>query len=123
MTTSPSKPRVHQTIEERVEELLGRLTLEEKAGLLFQAITLTEPQCVPEQDGDPLLPGMLYDLVVNRHITHVNLLNVADPATQARWKNARGRARGADRSRYPGHGVERPAERRSPARRRVPLGR
>ncbi len=31
---------------------------------------------------------MLYDLVVNRRITHVNLLNVADPATQARWKNA-----------------------------------
>lgn len=75
-------------LHDRVEDLLGRLTLEDKAGLMFQAMVPVETDCLPAHDGEPLRPGLMHDLVVNRHITHVNLMTAPDPATLARWKNA-----------------------------------
>ena len=55
---------------------------------MFQAMVPVETDCLPAHDGEPLQPGLMHDLVVNRHITHVNLMTVPDPAALARWKNA-----------------------------------
>ncbi|RKT87708.1 beta-glucosidase [Saccharopolyspora antimicrobica] len=75
-------------IAERVEDLLSRMTLEEKAGQLFHPGTLMN------DDGTLLeesMPGYgmaaTHELVVERHITHMNLINGADPRAIARWHN------------------------------------
>ncbi len=75
-------------VEFRVEDLLGRMTLEEKAGLLFHTMTLPGPdgQLVGE------LPGMglpsTAEMVTGRHMTHFNLLGAApEPRVLAQWHN------------------------------------
>ncbi|MFB7715120.1 glycoside hydrolase family 3 protein [Streptomyces sp. NPDC056105] len=74
--------------EERAEDLLARMTLEEKAGLLFQ------PATAMNDDGTPLdAPHPEYavhtatEVVRDRHITHLHLLNGEDPYRIAQWHN------------------------------------
>src|SRR5690348_13517480 len=66
-------------IEERVEDLLGQLTLEEKAGLLFHTIigmnadgTLSEGGCFFE--GEPTT-----EMVCRKLINHFNVFAGAEP--------------------------------------------
>ena len=75
-------------IDSRVDELLPRLSLAEKAGLMFHAMAFVDPAVIPEHDGDPLLPGPVYDFVVTHRVTAMNLVNVLEPALQVRWYNA-----------------------------------
>lgn len=73
---------------ERVEILLGQMTLEEKAGLFFHAMIGMNPDGTIA-DPDPTLgiPGA-EDYIHTRHMTHFNLLSVAkDPAAIAQWHN------------------------------------
>lgn len=73
---------------ERARDLLARMTLEEKAGMLFQPTTTVNPDgTYPEHDdpvtGEKSLPGF----VLGRHITHLHLLD-GDSAEQiATWHN------------------------------------
>ncbi len=75
-------------IEERVENLLGQLTLEEKAGLFFHTmITIGEGG---ELAGPVDAFGIrdTVELVRNHHITHFNVFGSASTATQmAEWQN------------------------------------
>lgn len=74
--------------DERVEILLGQMTLEEKAGLFFQTM-------IAMGDDGELSPGDANfgiasneDYVVGRHMSHFNLLMVPGDATLiARWHN------------------------------------
>jgi len=74
--------------DERVEILLGQMTLEEKAGLFFQTM-------IAMGDDGELSPGDTNfgiasneDYVAGRHMTHFNLLMVPGDATLiARWHN------------------------------------
>src|SRR5262249_20680570 len=69
-------------VEARVTDLLGRLTLEEKAGLLFQAIA---PLDAGGTAGFGLAPAT--ELIASRQMNHFNLLGSADPRVMAVWHN------------------------------------
>ncbi len=75
-------------VEERVENLLGQMTLEEKAGLLFQTmIMIGEDGGLSE--GDPIfgIPSTA-EMVDDRRMTHFNVFGAATSATQmAEWHN------------------------------------
>ena len=112
--TEPSENRTDETTtyrdpaaspQDRADDLLARLTLEDKAGLLFQAMVFVEPECIPAEDGAPLLPGVMHDFVVKYQMNHMNLVNVL-----TRLPRRAGRMRSTCSQRgpigHPGHGVE-----------------
>lgn len=72
---------------ERVDDLLPRLSLEEKVGLLFcTVITVGEvgDHDAPGQFGE----GSVRDLVAGRQISHFGLSKLPSPGETARWQNA-----------------------------------
>jgi len=76
-------------VEERVEDLLARMTLEEKAGQLFQTMVEAGPDGELVEEASPMGVPATSDLVLDRHLTHLNVL--AAPRTArafARWHNA-----------------------------------
>ena len=76
------------SIDERVADLLSRMTLEEKAGQLFHDMILPGP-------GGSLAEGNLADglpptreLLEDRKMSHFNLIGpISDPRLVARWHN------------------------------------
>ena len=71
----------------RADDLLGRLSLPEKAGLLFHTVIEAGP------GGDLLAgPGRIAktatrEVVVERYLNHFNVHHLADAPTAARWAN------------------------------------
>ena len=66
-------------VEERVEDLLGQMTLAEKAGMLFQPIC---PLNIP-------MPGRVSteEMIAAHGLTHCNVLGTAAPRAFAEWTN------------------------------------
>lgn len=74
-------------IAARVDDLLARLSVEEKAGLLFQEIVPSGPSdTVPEAEISARADRNV-DLVITRLVNHVNLHAMASPRRTARWHN------------------------------------
>lgn len=75
------------TVEERVEDLVGRLTLEEKAGLMVQSVTnaSTTGELADEDPQDGRFGTRV--LVEDKLITHINLHSIPEPRLMARWGN------------------------------------
>lgn len=74
-------------IEERVEDLLAQVTLEEKAGLLFHTmIGMNKDGTILERTGMFPLP-QTSDMIARRLMNHFNLLEGADPRHMAEWHN------------------------------------
>ncbi|GAA3870649.1 glycoside hydrolase family 3 protein [Tessaracoccus defluvii] len=75
------------TPEERVEDLVGRLSLAEKVGLMFHTVIEMD------QDGDLLeRPGNISKsptshVVLSKLMNHFNVHGITDGATAARWVN------------------------------------
>jgi beta-glucosidase len=67
------------SVEERVDELLGQMTLEEKAGLMFHAPLFMNT------DGT-LLEGT-EERIVRQHLNHFNIYFAPGPRQQAEWHN------------------------------------
>ncbi|MFJ6575998.1 glycoside hydrolase family 3 protein [Streptomyces sp. NPDC091368] len=80
----PSRP-----VDERVEDLLARMTLEEKAGQLFHTMLMMNADGSPvtEADGGPLALTTP-QLVEDRRLTHFNLLGTHGARETALWHNA-----------------------------------
>ncbi|MEU3687089.1 glycoside hydrolase family 3 protein [Streptomyces narbonensis] len=76
-------------VDERVEDLLARMTPEEKAGQLFHSMLMMNPDGTPvtETDGSTL-PLTTPDLVEDRRLTHFNLLGTHGAREMALWHNA-----------------------------------
>lgn len=78
----PARP-----IDERVEDLLARMTLEEKAGLMFQTMLMIPPDGRFDPDnGGPFgfaTPRQLLD----KELVHFNLVGSAPPVETAEWLN------------------------------------
>ncbi|MFD3943666.1 glycoside hydrolase family 3 protein [Streptomyces sp. NPDC058579] len=76
-------------VDERVEDLLARMTLEEKAGQLFHSMLMMNADGTPvtETDGS-MLPFSTPELLEGRHLTHFNLLGTYGAREMALWHNA-----------------------------------
>ncbi|WP_329116112.1 glycoside hydrolase family 3 protein [Streptomyces sp. NBC_01353] len=76
-------------VAERVEDLLARMTLEEKAGQLFHSMLMMNGDGTPvtETDGS-MLPFTTPELVEDRHLSHFNLLGTYGAREMAMWHNA-----------------------------------
>lgn len=74
-------------IEERVEDLLKQMTLEEKAGLMFQTmIGMNKDGTLMEKAGMFPVP-QTSDMIARRLMNHFNLLFGSDPRHMAEWHN------------------------------------
>jgi beta-glucosidase len=74
-------------IEERVEDLLGQLTLEEKAGLLFHTVIGMNPDGTLSEGGGDIPMEPTTELVRRKLINHFNVLYTAAPRQMAQWYN------------------------------------
>ncbi len=75
-------------VEERVTDLIGRMTLEEKAGMLFHQMVVVGPggTLAGPVEGTPILGTE--KAIDDLQLRHVNLLGPApDPITLAQWHN------------------------------------
>src|SRR5262249_47451764 len=75
-------------IEERVEDLLQQMTLEEKAGLMFQTmIGMNKDGTLLEKMGMFPLPPTS-DMIARRLMNHFNLISeISNPRHMAEWHN------------------------------------
>ncbi|WP_017236224.1 glycoside hydrolase family 3 protein [Streptomyces sp. SS] len=80
----PARP-----VGERVEDLLARMTPEEKAGQLFHSMLMMNPDGTPVTATDgSMLPLTTPELIADRGLTHFNLLGTHGARETARWHNA-----------------------------------
>jgi beta-glucosidase len=74
-------------LEARVEDLLGQMTLEEKAGLMFHTmIGMKEDGGLTESSGVFSLPATP-ELVIEHRLNHFNVLEITLPELTAAWHN------------------------------------
>jgi beta-glucosidase len=66
-------------IEERVDEFLARMTLEEKVGLMFHAPIFMNPDGTLLDDTEERIAG--------RHLNHFNIYFAPEPRQHAEWHN------------------------------------
>ena len=80
-------------VDERVQDVLSRMTLEEKAGMMFINMIAMEPdgtlqeRPMPENPFTFLIPTNSA-MIVRRHMNHFNILQGSSPAAMARWYNS-----------------------------------
>ena len=78
-----------KTIDERVSDLVGRMTLAEKAGQLFHNMLVPGPEGSLAPEFSTFGVEDTKHLLANKLMTHFNLLGpVSDPSTVAKWHNA-----------------------------------
>ncbi len=77
-----------QPVEARVEDLLGQMTLEEKAGMLFinGAVVNPDGSIEPDPHGPPH-PRAAMSQMVEQRMTHFNLWEIPQAQTVAAWHN------------------------------------
>jgi beta-glucosidase len=74
-------------IEERVDDLLGQMTLAEKVGLMFHNIAAVNPDgTLSPPSGGPFRTPIT-DQVVGQHMTHFNVHALPEPRLAAVWHN------------------------------------
>ncbi|WP_100365890.1 glycoside hydrolase family 3 protein [Diaminobutyricimonas aerilata] len=75
-------------VEERVADLLGRLSLEEKAGLMFQTVIEAGADgSVLERPGN-ISKSATTEVVVGKRMNHFNVHHLENATVAARWNNA-----------------------------------
>ena len=72
----------------RVEDLLSRLSLEEKAGLMFQTVIEAGVDGTLIEDAGRISKSPTSVVVLDKHLTHFNVHGLEDPRMAARWHNA-----------------------------------
>lgn len=75
--------------DRRVDDLLTRMTLEEKAGQMFHDMLMMNEDgtLVTETDGS-MLPYTTPEMIEGKHLTHFNLLGTYGAREMALWANA-----------------------------------
>lgn len=74
-------------VEERVEDLLSQMTLEEKAGLMFHSTIGTTKDGSLADKLSPMNQTASTELIVGRHITHFNILGLPPIRFATEWMN------------------------------------
>lgn len=75
------------SIEERVEDLLSQMTLEEKAGMLFQTMIAMNPDGSLNEGGGAFQMPSTKEMVFHKLMNHFNILYVSGPRQIAEWYN------------------------------------
>ena len=77
-----------QPIEARMEDLLGQMTLEEKAGMLFiNGSVVNEDGSIEEKPGAPGFGGVAANQITNHKMNHFNLWQIPGVQAVATWHN------------------------------------
>jgi len=74
-------------VEARIEDLLGRMTLEEKAGMLFHTGLGMNPDGTLQEGDGTFGRASTTELVTQKLLNHFNVWAVADPRPMAEWYN------------------------------------
>ena len=79
---------IRQPIEARVEDLLGQMTLEEKAGLLFfDGVVVNSDGSLDERPAAPGPGGIAVNKIDQQKMNHFNLWEVPEVKAVAAWHN------------------------------------
>ncbi len=78
----PTRP-----VEERVDDLLAQMTLEEKAGLMFHPPILVGDDGALAEGPGPFGPLGATELVRDLHLRHFNIYAAPEPRLHAEWSN------------------------------------
>ncbi|MEU9206724.1 glycoside hydrolase family 3 N-terminal domain-containing protein [Streptomyces sp. NPDC048415] len=84
--TIPPYRDPHRPVDERVEDLLARMTLEEKAGQLFHSMLGMSADGTFATEG-PFVHASTPELVEDRGLTHFNLIGQYGVRETAQWVN------------------------------------
>ncbi|MFD7000932.1 glycoside hydrolase family 3 protein [Streptomyces mirabilis] len=84
--TTPTYRDPHRPVDERVEDLLSRMTLEEKAGQLFHSMLSMNADGTFATDG-PFVHAPTPELIEGRGLTHFNLIGQYGVRETAQWVN------------------------------------
>lgn len=76
-----------RTLEERVEDLLGRMTLEEKAGMMFQTMIMVNPDGTLLEGMGRMGPFSTRKMILEKKLNHFNVLATPKPRQTAEWYN------------------------------------
>jgi beta-glucosidase len=74
-------------VQERVDDLIARMTPAEKAGLLFHAMIGINPDGSLYEGGGAISLAATSEMVSGKLMTHFNLLGAAGPRQMAQWHN------------------------------------
>jgi beta-glucosidase len=74
-------------IDERIEDLLAQMTLEEKAGLMFHMIAGVNPDGSLEPPREGFMRTPIVELVAERLMNHFNVHALPEPRLAATWHN------------------------------------
>jgi beta-glucosidase len=77
-----------RTPDERAEDLLGRLSLAEKAGLMFHTIIEVGPQGTLMEGDGTIARSSTRTVVTTALVNHVNVQAMPSARESARWSNA-----------------------------------
>lgn len=80
----------HLPVEERVADLLGQMTLEEKAGLMFHTMIGMNPDGTLQNGMGGFGPIFTTRMVAEQKINHFNVLAVTEPGPMTVWPNPPG---------------------------------
>ena len=75
-------------VEERVEDLLSRLSLKEKVGLMFHTVIEAGADGTVKEAAGAISKSGTSDVVLRKHLTHFNVHALDDARMAARWHNA-----------------------------------
>ncbi|RPI31577.1 MAG: glycoside hydrolase family 3 protein [Chloroflexota bacterium] len=74
-------------LEERVENLLSQMTLEEKTGLMFHTMIMMNPDGTLVEDAGMFNLTTTSELVIHRKMNHFNILAMFEARQTAEWHN------------------------------------
>ncbi|HEU5088908.1 MAG TPA: glycoside hydrolase family 3 N-terminal domain-containing protein, partial [Roseiflexaceae bacterium] len=74
-------------IDERIEDLLAQMTLEEKAGLMFHTIAGVNPDGTLEPPREGPFRAPIADAVSKQFLNHFNVHTLPEPRVAAEWHN------------------------------------
>ncbi|WP_436777576.1 glycoside hydrolase family 3 protein [Yinghuangia sp. YIM S09857] len=74
--------------EERTEDLLSRLSIEEKVGLLFHTVIEIGPDGTVLEEPGAISKSATSEVILGRAMNHFNVHRIVDAGAAARWHNA-----------------------------------
>jgi beta-glucosidase len=75
-------------VEHRVADLLGRMSLEEKVGLMFHTVIEAGADGTVKESPGAISKSPTSEVVLRKHLTHFNVHVLDDARMAARWHNA-----------------------------------